>query len=89
MRWYSAAAREGDPYAQNNLGLCYLNGWGGVQNPVEAVKVCISNPAQVASHMLRETQIAKKTREQPLPKVGYLITNREKSRKIGNEEISF
>ena len=38
VKWFTAAAKQGYTQAQNNLGLCYLEGNGVDQNPGEAVK---------------------------------------------------
>lgn len=38
VRWYTAAAKQGNPQAQNNLGVCYLKGTGVNQNLKEAAK---------------------------------------------------
>ena len=37
-KWYLKAADEGNARAMNNLGLCYLNGYGVGQNDNEAFK---------------------------------------------------
>ena len=38
FRWYSEAARQGHPAAQNNLGVSYRDGNGVKQDYAEAVR---------------------------------------------------
>jgi len=38
VKQYRKAAEQGDPKAQNNLGVCYHNGEGVLKDPVEGVK---------------------------------------------------
>ena len=38
MRWYTAAAEQGEVFAQNGLGLMYRNGYGVDQSDVDAYK---------------------------------------------------
>ncbi len=38
VKWYRAAAEQGDAEAQSNLGVCYKNGWGVNEDMAEAVK---------------------------------------------------
>ena len=38
VKWFSKAAKQGDPAAEFNLGMMYKNGMGVVQNYEEAVK---------------------------------------------------
>jgi len=36
VKWYRLSADKGQPFAQNNLGVMYKNGWGIKQDYVEA-----------------------------------------------------
>ena len=38
VKWYRRAAEKGHAEAQQNLGVCYFNGWGVAKNAAEAVK---------------------------------------------------
>ena len=37
MRWFRLAAEQGDPDAQNNLGLMYAVGTGVLEDPIYAL----------------------------------------------------
>jgi hypothetical protein len=38
VKWYRKAADQGHPWAQNNLGLMYLNSWGVERDYTEALR---------------------------------------------------
>ena len=46
MRWYRAAAEQGNTAAQFNLGVCYANGTGVVKGHAEAVRWTCKAAAQ-------------------------------------------
>jgi len=51
--WFRKAADQGNPYAQNHLGLMYYQGQGAPQNYVQAhmwFNLAASNPASNAVH---------------------------------------
>ena len=46
VKWYKAAAKQGNSKAQNNLGYCYQNGKGVKKNPKKAVELFIAATKQ-------------------------------------------